>query len=53
VQLLEPDTPRLVATTGDLGVFVEDGTARFSDMSLRALQPPEFCMPAEPVQEIM
>jgi len=36
---------------GGLGVFVEDGTARFSDLRLRALRPPELRMPAGPVKE--
>ena len=37
--------------SGGLGVFVEDGTAQFSAMRVRALQPPELRLPAGPVKE--
>lgn len=37
---------------GGLGVFVEDGTARFSDMRLRPLQAPQLRLPAGPVGQI-
>jgi len=38
--------------SGGLGVFVEDGTAQFSDMRLRGLQAPQLRMPAGPVKEM-